>query len=197
MPIINFIHHLNIVRIRTFVEKLRPIAPTDNIVRVRSHFLSKTERLKSHALIAIIEVRFCYGALMELRNEAFHLLRQLFQQHTARWQHALPELTKPQYAVMRAIAENPGIEQVALTEVAVSTKATLAEMLSRMEARGLVRREQDPADKRRRFLFLTAQGEAALSTSVPLGTGVDEEFLGRLSEAEREQFTILIRKMMR
>ncbi|RCU23296.1 transcriptional regulator, partial [Acinetobacter baumannii] len=22
---------------------------------------------------------------MELRNEAFHLLRQLFQQHTARW----------------------------------------------------------------------------------------------------------------
>ncbi len=31
---------------------------------------------------------------MELRNEAFHLLRQLFQQHTARWQQALPDLTK-------------------------------------------------------------------------------------------------------
>lgn len=61
---------------------------------------------------------------MELRQEAFHLLRQLFQQHTAKWQHALPELTKPQYAVMRSIAEHPGIEQVALTEVAVSTKAT-------------------------------------------------------------------------
>ncbi len=28
---------------------------------------------------------------MELRNEAFHLLRQLFQQHTARWQQALPD----------------------------------------------------------------------------------------------------------
>ena len=39
---------------------------------------------------------------MELRNEAFHLLRQLFQQHTARWQQALPDLTKPQYAVMRS-----------------------------------------------------------------------------------------------
>ena len=64
---------------------------------------------------------------MELRQEAFHLLRQLFQQHTAQWQHALPELTKPQYAVMRSIAEHPGIEQVALTEVAVSTKATLAD----------------------------------------------------------------------
>ncbi|WP_437890388.1 MarR family winged helix-turn-helix transcriptional regulator [Phytobacter sp. V91] len=134
---------------------------------------------------------------MELRNEAFHLLRQLFQQHTARWQQALPELTKPQYAVMRSIAENSGIEQVALTEVSVSTKATLAEMLSRMEARGLVRREQDPADKRRRFLFLTPEGEALLTGSVPLGNRVDDEFLGRLSADERQQFTALIRKMLR
>lgn len=134
---------------------------------------------------------------MKLRNEAFHLLRQLFQQHTARWQQALPELTKPQYAVMRSIAENPGIEQVALTEVSVSTKATLAEMLSRMEARGLVRREQDPADKRRRFLFLTPEGEALLTSSVPLGNWVDDEFLGRLSADERQQFTALIRKMLR
>lgn len=35
---------------------------------------------------------------MALRNKAFHQLRQLFQQHTSRWQHELPGLTKPQYA---------------------------------------------------------------------------------------------------
>ncbi|MBJ8739478.1 MarR family transcriptional regulator [Citrobacter sp. FDAARGOS_156] len=133
---------------------------------------------------------------MELRNTAFHLLRQLFQKHTARWQHALPELTKPQYAVMRAIAEQPGIEQVTLTEAAVCTKATLAEMLSRMEKRNLVRREHDPADKRRRFVYLTAQGEALLASATPLGDSVDDEFLGRLSGEEREHFTQLVRKMM-
>ncbi|TAT63832.1 MarR family transcriptional regulator, partial [Enterobacter cloacae] len=110
---------------------------------------------------------------MELRQEAFHLLRQLFQQHTAHWQHALPALTKPQYAVMRSVSENPGIEQVALTEVAVSTKATLAEMLSRMESRGLVKREHDPADKRRRFVFLTPEGEALLASCKPVGNEVD------------------------
>ncbi|MEN0615632.1 MarR family winged helix-turn-helix transcriptional regulator [Klebsiella indica] len=133
---------------------------------------------------------------MELRNEAFHLLRQLFQQHTARWQQALPDLTKPQYAVMRSIAEQPGIEQVTLTEAAVSTKATLAEMLSRMESRGLVRREQDPMDKRRRFVYLTAEGEALLANSIPLGNGVDEAFLDRLSKEERLLFSSLIQKMM-
>ncbi|QRG80005.1 MarR family winged helix-turn-helix transcriptional regulator [Citrobacter sp. R56] len=133
---------------------------------------------------------------MELRNKAFHLLRQLFQQHTARWQHELPSLTKPQYAVMRAIAERPGIEQVALMEAAVSTKATLAEMLSRMESRGLVKRENDPQDKRRRFVHLTTEGETLLASVTPLGNCVDEEFLGRLSDEEREQFTQLVRKMM-
>ncbi|EKY5002686.1 MarR family transcriptional regulator [Citrobacter amalonaticus] len=133
---------------------------------------------------------------MELRNKAFHLLRQLFQQHTARWQHALPDLTKPQYAVMRAIAERPGIEQVNLMEAAVSTKATLAEMLSRMEKRGLVRRENDPLDKRRRFVYLTPEGEALLKVSMPLGNRVDEEFLGRLNDKERAQFALLIKKMM-
>ncbi|MDI4751797.1 FAD-binding protein, partial [Salmonella enterica subsp. enterica serovar Anatum] len=50
----------------------------------------------------------------------------------------------PRDIVARAIAEHPGIEQVDLTEAAVSTKATLAEMLSRMENRGLVKRENDP-----------------------------------------------------
>ncbi|WP_312348337.1 MarR family transcriptional regulator [Leclercia sp.] len=133
---------------------------------------------------------------MELKQEAFHLLRQLFQQHTARWQQALPELTKPQYAVLRSIAEHPGIEQVALTEAAVSTKATLAEMLSRMELRGLVKREADAADKRRRFVFLTPEGEALLGNCKPVGNHVDEAFLGRLTAEERRQFTDLIRKMM-
>ena len=76
---------------------------------------------------------------MELRQEAFHLLRQLFQQHTAQWQHA---------------------------------------------------------DKRRRFVFLTAEGEALLESSKPIGNEVDEAFLGRLNGAEREQFSGLIKKMM-
>lgn len=133
---------------------------------------------------------------MYLREEAFHLLRQLFQQHTARWQSELPELTKPQYAVMRAIQEQPGIEQVALTDAAVSTKATLAEMLSRMESRGLVRRENDPADKRRRFIYLTPEGESLLNAIIPVGNAVDERFLGKLEADERALFTQLIGKMM-
>ncbi|WP_202303405.1 MarR family winged helix-turn-helix transcriptional regulator [Dryocola clanedunensis] len=133
---------------------------------------------------------------MALRDEPFHLLRKLFQQHTARWQFELPELTKPQYAVLRAIAESPGVEQTALTDAAASTKATLAEMLSRMESRSLVKRMHDPADKRRRLVYLTAEGEALLDAAQPSGRRVDDEFLARLDPAERELFTQLVSKMM-
>lgn len=131
-----------------------------------------------------------------LRDEAFHLLRQLFQRHTARWQQVLPEMTKPQYAVMRAVAENPGIEQVALIDVAVSTKATLAEMLSRMESRGLLRRESSPGDKRRRFIWLTEEGKKLLQQAYPKSTMVDKEFLNKLTPEQQEIFSQLIIRMI-
>ncbi|NDJ58713.1 MarR family transcriptional regulator [Enterobacteriaceae bacterium 4M9] len=133
---------------------------------------------------------------MQVKNEVFHLLRQLFQQHTSHWQQSLPDITKPQYAVMRSIAENPGIEQVTLIDVAVSTKATLAEMLSRMEQRGLVRRECDPSDKRRRFIWLTEEGLALLQSAIPRAIDVDKQFLDRMTPGQQEQISSLILKMM-
>lgn len=131
-----------------------------------------------------------------LRQEAFHLMRKVFQQHTARWQQCIPDLTKPQYAVLRSIAENPGIEQVQLTDAAVSSKATLAEMLSRLEARGLLIREADPADKRRRFITLTAEGKAILAKTQPVGQQVDTEFLARLSPDDQQHLVRLLKLIM-
>ncbi|MBJ3814234.1 MarR family transcriptional regulator [Shimwellia pseudoproteus] len=133
---------------------------------------------------------------MQLQDEPFHLLRELFQQHTSCWQQALPQVTKPQYAVLRAIAEQPGIEQIALMDAAISTKATLAELLARMEKRGLVRREGDSADKRRRFVWLTQEGEQLLAQALPKGTAVDNHFLDRLSQEQREAFSRLLIQMM-
>ena len=132
----------------------------------------------------------------QLRQEAFHLMRKVFQQHTARWQQCIPELTKPQYAVLRSIAENPGIEQVQLTDVAISSKATLAEMLARLETRGLLLREADPADKRRRFITLTTEGKAVLAKTQPLGQQVDTEFLSRLSPDDQQHLVRLLKSMM-
>lgn len=133
---------------------------------------------------------------LKLEQVAFHLMRKVFQQHTARWQQQLPDLTKPQYSALRAISQQPGIEQIQLAESALSSKATLAEMLARLETRGLLRREADPADKRRRFIYLTEEGEALLNASQSIANRVDDEFLDRLLPQEREQLGLLLTKMM-
>ncbi|SHO58232.1 MarR family winged helix-turn-helix transcriptional regulator [Vibrio quintilis] len=125
----------------------------------------------------------------------FHLMRKVFQEHTALWKQSLPELTKPQYSVLSAVAEQPGIEQVRLTQAAISTKATLAELLARLEKRGLIERRQQSADKRRRFVYLTQEGKRVLSVATPLAQKVDQFFLSRLRESDQQRLTSLLHQM--
>ncbi|WP_432533083.1 MarR family winged helix-turn-helix transcriptional regulator [Kineococcus arenarius] len=128
-------------------------------------------------------------------DEVFHVVRRLLQEHTARWQVELPGLTKPQYAVLRAVQAQPGLEQSALATAAISTKATLAEMLQRLEHRGLIERRGDPGDGRRRCVHLTAEGSRVLQDAEPLARRVDASFTGRLSAAEHRTLVELLGRM--
>ncbi|WPC75131.1 MarR family winged helix-turn-helix transcriptional regulator [Vibrio porteresiae] len=132
----------------------------------------------------------------KLDHVAFHLLRKLMQEHTAAWQSEMPNLTKPQHSVMRAIADQPGIEQVELMGASVTTKATLAEMLGRMEKRGLIYREQGETDKRRRFVYLTEEGQAQLEASTSLANKVDDVFLQRIEPEDRDAFIRILKTMI-
>ncbi|SJN55357.1 Transcriptional regulator HosA [Vibrio ruber DSM 16370] len=122
-----------------------------------------------------------------LDSAVFHLMRKLFQEHTSYWQDALPHVTKPQFSVLHAIAQSPGIEQVDLVEAAITTKATLAELLGRMEKRGLIQRQHGTQDKRRRFVYLTAEGEKLYHASMEVVQSLDMKFLSRISETDHQQ----------
>ncbi|MBT2502881.1 MarR family winged helix-turn-helix transcriptional regulator [Curtobacterium sp. ISL-83] len=115
---------------------------------------------------------------------AFHLMRVVLQEHGARWTERLPDLTKPQYAVLKALAGTDGLDQKALGEVSATTKATLAEMLGRMETRGLIERRADTADARRRVVLLTPAGSAKLAEARIVADALEREMLGVLPEAD-------------
>ena len=131
----------------------------------------------------------------KLDTVVFHLMRKILQEHTSAWQQVLPELTKPQFAVLHAVSTHPGIEQIELTEVAVSTKATLADLLARLEKRGFIVRRQRIHDKRRRFVYLTPEGEALVNSVEHLVQQVDQAFLSRLSDVEQHTFLKLLMQM--
>ncbi|NHD15505.1 MULTISPECIES: MarR family transcriptional regulator [unclassified Actinopolyspora] len=132
---------------------------------------------------------------MELDAAVFHLLRRTLQEHNANWQAQIPELTKPQYAVLRAVDEHPGIEQAAVGQQAAIDKATLASLLPRLEQRGLLSRAVDSGDRRRRLLHLTEPGREVLLRADSVAESVNGAMLARLSGAEREQLRHLLRKL--
>jgi len=124
----------------------------------------------------------------------FHVMRRALQEHGARWQAELPSLTKPQYAVLKAIAEGDDIDQASAGQQAAIDKATLANLMLRLEQRGLITRSVG-TDRRRRILRLTGRGEAALREADPVAREVDESMLRRLSAAERAELHRLLRKL--
>jgi DNA-binding MarR family transcriptional regulator len=127
-----------------------------------------------------------------LDDRPFHVMRLVIQEHGARWQRALPELTKPQYAVLAALAEAAELEQSLLVEAAASTKATLADLLARLEGQGLVERRTEPRDRRRRFVSLTAEGRRVYAAARPRADAVSETFLRKLDEDDRRELTRLL-----
>lgn len=132
---------------------------------------------------------------MKLDSAVFHLMRRALQEHGASWQNRLPRLTKPQYAVLHAIREAPGIEQATLGQRAAIDKATLASLLLRLEQRELIERIVDSTDRRRRRLHLTTEGSSELHASTPVADAVDADMLSRLSPGEREQLHALLGKL--
>lgn len=131
-----------------------------------------------------------------LENVPFHLMRQLLQEHTSQWQKQLNGITKQQYSVLCAVSDKPGIEQVELMSEALMTKATLAELLVRMEKKGLLNRTTGITDKRRRHIYLTPAGVISLESARKAAESVDAYFMKHLSNPQQQQLIELIKKML-
>jgi DNA-binding MarR family transcriptional regulator len=79
-------------------------------------------------------------------------------------------LSEPDYEVLSALSERPG-QSSALHEQAAKmrwSRSRLSRHATRMEARGLLRREPDPADGRGCLLLLTASGLDTLDRAAPV-----------------------------
>ena len=136
------------------------------------------------------------GRRPELPERAtFHLMRRALQQHQTRWTERLPEVTKPQYAVLRAVAAEPGSDQATVGRRAAVDKATLVPLLDRLAQRGLVHRTADVTDRRRRHLDLTDTGRELLAQITPVAEEVNMSMLGALTEAEHDVLRDLLTRL--
>lgn len=81
-------------------------------------------------------------------------------------------------------------------EAAISSKAALAELLSRMEGKGLLKREAGEQDKRRRFIYLTPAGQALFEASRPIADAIDNRYLERVNKEQYESALFALQTMV-
>jgi DNA-binding MarR family transcriptional regulator len=123
-----------------------------------------------------------------------HLVRRIHQQSLALYAARTAEfdLTPVQYAALHAIGGLPDSDQVGIGRAIACDKATVGAVIERLEAKGLILRSADSADRRVRRLRLTESGRELLERIEPAVAQVQRELLAPLDPRQAEQLMSLL-----
>lgn len=123
-----------------------------------------------------------------LLRRAHFLAEELFSQ-----EFASESITPRQKAALVAVYQQPGLSQNALADRLFMDRNTVAEMVRRLAANGLVRRVPAPDDQRAYELVLAPAGAALLERVMPRDGRVEQQVLERLPEEYRALFLKCLR----
>jgi DNA-binding MarR family transcriptional regulator len=108
------------------------------------------------------------------------------QVHSRIWTAEVSDLlTSPQFGVLRVLSDEPGLDQRTVGEQVLLDKATGGDVIGRVARRGWVLSRQDPQDRRRNLLRLTAAGRRLLDGAVPAAERVQLALMEPLTRTER------------
>lgn len=105
-------------------------------------------------------------------------------------------VTPVQFAALHTVDHTPGIDQRTLAGRVGLDTSTVAGVIDRLEARGLIERQASPADRRVRLLALTREGSKALQAVEPDMLKAQERILAPLRKAERAEFMRMLRVLV-
>ena len=108
------------------------------------------------------------------------------------------DLTQRQYAVLAAVADHDGATQSVLVQITGIDRSTLADMVARMIAKGLLERQRAQHDARANAVRLSAAGVEALTAARPKMAAADRKLLKLLGRgSRREAFVDLLLRLTR
>ncbi|GAA3099528.1 MarR family transcriptional regulator [Pseudonocardia yunnanensis] len=99
------------------------------------------------------------------------------------------------YAVLSALEEGAVPTQSELAAAVGRDKTRLIPILDRLEARGLLRRTPDPADRRNRVVALTEEGRELVRSCRAGIRGVEAEVLAVIDPDERAVFVAVLDRL--
>jgi DNA-binding MarR family transcriptional regulator len=124
-----------------------------------------------------------------LGTSVTHLLHRSLQLALDLHAEAGPaEITQRQYTVLAAAAAIDGQTQNDLVRATGIDRSTLADLVARMLAKGLLERQRSATDARANTVRLSDAGRSALSASSGPAAAADEKLLSYLPTKKREGF---------
>ena len=99
-------------------------------------------------------------------------------------------------AVLRAIADRDPVSQGEVARAMNVDRTTMVALIDDLQGKGLVRRRQDPDDRRRNAVELTDVGRDTARRAADAVERVERDFLGRLPSAEAAQFKKNLRALL-
>lgn len=132
-----------------------------------------------------------------LDASAGHLLRRSHQRYQSLFQERAAGLglTGPQFAALLRLAEAGRATQNQLGRLAAMDSATVQGVVRRLTARGLVRCQGDPMDRRTRVLTVTEAGLELLRDAQEAGRRANEALMSPLTDSERAQLLALLQRL--
>jgi DNA-binding MarR family transcriptional regulator len=126
-----------------------------------------------------------------------YLIRRAHQTSMAIFAEELAayEVTSLQFAILQALVDEPGADQISVAQLVALDPATCGSVIMRLEERGWLRREASPTDKRRKLLWLTPEGEKKAVDMKKPARKVQQRLLQGLSEREQAQLVALLKRV--
>jgi MarR family transcriptional regulator, temperature-dependent positive regulator of motility len=126
-----------------------------------------------------------------------HLLRRAVQVMNQLWiEEVSHTITSPQFAALNALYGEPDLDQRTLGHRISLDRSTMAEVVSRLRTRGLVRSERDTRDGRRKTINLTPKGVQAVRQLIPLTHSMTLRLVGPLDQKQRDELLCLLTRVV-
>ena len=122
------------------------------------------------------------------------LIRSAQQLHVTLWQEIVStEITGPQFGVLEALHNTPGLSQADLCAYLDLDRSTIAELVARMSDKGLIDRDDHAEDRRRYSISLSKTGVAEYEKLVPKVLALDAALTKKLTSAEHDELQRLLK----
>lgn len=135
---------------------------------------------------------------LSLLDRPGFLVRRVYQIHGALFQEECGKLdvTPIQYSILTVLSQRGECEQSELSQLVAMDRTNIADVLARLEDRGMVARWTSPSDKRKRIAKITRDGKAVLRRLDQCARRAHERTIEALPPSRRKQFLADLKRIV-